>query len=274
MINFDLGKITQQVKEHPPLVHHITNYVTANDSANTVLALGGSPVMADELEEVSEMVSIASSLVINVGTLHETTIPSMLIAGRRANELGIPIILDPVGVGATTLRTKVAKELLEKLDFTFIRGNRSEMKSLFGFEGKTRGVDSMVNEEEDFSRIALLMARKHQTTVGITGEVDVISDGERVVELSNGHPRLTKITGSGCMATSIIGVYLGARVPSLEAGILGISRMAIAGELAFEDLGEQAGMESYRIGVMDHLSTLTPEILQKRMKMKEGMIHE
>lgn len=269
MKKIDFQKTFQQLEETTPLVHHITNYVTANDCANCTLALGGSPVMADDPEEVEEMVSMASALVINLGTLNQRSLDSMRLAGSKANEKGIPVILDPVGAGATSLRTKTAKELLETISFGFVRGNASEIKCLVEGNGKTRGVDAADNENLDLSKLAMAMAKEYKVSVGITGVMDVVSDGKSVYQLSNGHPLLTKITGSGCMTTAIIGLYLGAQRSPVEAGIMGISTMAVAGQLAFEDLAAGEGMGSYRVKLMDHLGRISADILEKRIRIKE-----
>lgn len=169
-----------KVKEKNPLIHHITNYVTVNDCANIVLAIGGSPVMADDEREVEEMVSIASSLVINIGTLNSRTVKSMLLAGKRANKLNIPVILDPVGVGATSYRTEVAKELIEEVHFSVIRGNLSEIKNIAGIKVVTKGVDtSEVGDNclkmEEKKEISQQLSKKLDSVIAITGEVDCVS---------------------------------------------------------------------------------------------------
>ncbi len=273
MEKIDFHKISHQLEVNSPLVHHITNYVTANDCANCILALGGSPVMADDPEEVEEMVSMSSVLVINLGTLKQRSLRSMRLAGSKANEKGIPVILDPVGAGATSWRTKSAKELLETVSFSFVRGNASEIQCLAGLNGKTRGVETAVGQNLDLRKLALTMATEYKVAVGITGVNDVVSDGKSVYELSNGHPFLTKITGSGCMTTSIIGLFLGAEASPVEAGIAGIATMAVAGELAYEDLVAKDGMGSYRMKLMDHLGTISADILEKRVNIKGGIHH-
>ncbi len=273
MEKIDFHKISHQLEVNSPLVHHITNYVTANDCANCILALGGSPVMADDPEEVEEMVSMSSVLVINLGTLKQRSLRSMRLAGSKANEKGIPVILDPVGAGATSWRTKSAKELLETVSFSFVRGNASEIQCLAGLNGKTRGVETAVGQNLDLRKLALTMATEYKVAVGITGVNDVVSDGKSVYELSNGHPFLTKITGSGCMTTSIIGLFLGAEASPVEAGIAGITTMAVAGELAYEDLVAKDGMGSYRMKQIDHLGTISADILEKRVNIKGGIHH-
>ena len=267
MIDFD--HILSRVEAFKPLVHHLTNYVTATDCANTVLALGGSPVMADAKEEVEEMVSMASALVINLGTLNSNGLESMVLAGKKANHLKIPIILDAVGVGATNFRTLKAQTLLETLKFTCIKGNASEILSLFGYDVKTKGVDAIDYPQYDYPSIACQMAKKYSAVVCITGKIDRISDGNKSYELFNGHEKLSKISGSGCMTTSIIGTLLGAKISALQACLTGVSLMAIAGECAEEESLKTQGLASYKISLMDHLSCLSGQVLSKKLKIKE-----
>ncbi len=207
-INKKITKLLSDVKKHNPLVHHITNYVTVNDCANIVLALGGSPVMADDQNEVEEMVSIASALVLNMGTLNQRTIESMILAGKKANELGIPVIFDPVGVGATNLRTKTANRILNEVKLSVVRGNMSEIKILAGLNTTIKGVDSTEGTVGG-EKIAAELANQLNSVIAITGATDIISDGKKTYKLNNGHEILSKFTGTGCMTTSLIGTYAG-----------------------------------------------------------------
>ena len=192
-INKKIVELLNNVKEKNPLVHHITNYVTVNDCANITLAIGGSPVMAEDINEVCEMVSLASSLVLNIGTLNSISIESMLAAGKRANELNIPVILDPVGAGATSYRTETAKRIISEVKLAVIRGNLSEIKTLYGIETKTKGVDACENisvngnEFSDEKEMAMAFANKLNTVVAITGAVDLITDGKTLYSVENGH---------------------------------------------------------------------------------------
>lgn len=269
-MNLNITKAYQNVKTIKPLVHHITNYVTANDCANTVLAIGGRPVMADAIEEVAAMVAMASALVINLGTLKSHSLDAMLVAGKKANELNIPIILDPVGVGATPFRTRVAKKLLKELKFACIKGNASEILNLFGYDVTIKGVDALENFQYDLKSVAIDNAKTHRTVVCITGKIDIISDGIRSFEVMNGHKRLSHITGTGCMTTSIIATFIASKLGVLPACIIGISLMGIAGECANNTLGDKEGLASFKIAMMDFLSTLDPETLNQKIKLKEG----
>jgi hydroxyethylthiazole kinase len=256
----------QAVKEKSPLVHHITNYVTVNDCANIVLAIGGSPVMADDINEVEEMVSFASALVINVGTLNERTIESMIKAGVKANELDIPVILDPVGVGATTLRTETVKKLLKNIKFAVIRGNMSEIKITAGIDVQIKGVDSTANDEGALE-IAQNLAKRLNTVVAITGARDVITDGERYCLIDNGHKILSMVTGTGCMSTALIGAYAGVTKDYLLAATSGIMSMGIAGEKAYESLYNNEGIGTFRMRLFDNIYNLSSEDFEKRGKV-------
>lgn len=254
-----LSLILEKIKRDRPLVHHITNYVTVNDCANIVLALGGSPVMADDHKEVEEMVSIASALVLNLGTLNERTIESFILAGKRANQLGIPVILDPVGVGATSLRNATAERILKEVKLSVLRGNMSEIKNIYGIDASTRGVDSIDNPLEGGREIAIELAKRLNCTVSITGAVDIVSDGEKVFYIKNGHPILAKITGTGCMSSSLIGLCCGTGEESLYGAIAGITIMGIAGEKAQGRLRELEGLGSFKVYLMDAISSFSTE---------------
>lgn len=255
------------VKAKSPLIHHLTNYVTVNDCANIVLALGASPVMADDLEEVEDMVSIASALVINIGTLNARTIESMLTAGKKAKALGIPVILDPVGVGATGLRTRTAERIIKEVKPNVIRGNMSEIKVLAGLNVAIKGVDS-VADEENGSQIAKKLASEWGCIIAITGKVDFVSDGESVYAIENGHPMLANVTGTGCMTTSLIGAYCGANSDALISTIAGITSMGLAGEWAYQSLSPHEGSGTFRVRLIDAIYNLTPEQLARGGKIQ------
>ncbi|NCD11348.1 MAG: hydroxyethylthiazole kinase [Epsilonproteobacteria bacterium] len=239
-----------------PLVHHITNYVTVNDCANVVLAIGASPVMADEISEVEEMVSLAHALVLNIGTANERIIASMLKAGSVANAKKIPIVLDPVGVGATTFRTKSARMLLDKIAFSVIRGNMAEIKTLAGLEAKSSGVDSL-EDESDGVRIAQGLAKKFNCVIAITGKEDVICNATHCYTLHNGHESLKKVTGTGCMSSALIGAFLGGTHKPLISAILGVLSISIAGEMA----EKTKGMGTFHTSLIDVISTLNASVL-------------
>lgn len=261
-----LAAALSAVKEKSPLVHHLTNYVTVNDCANIVIAIGASPVMADELAEVEEMVSIASALVLNIGTLNSRTIESMLTAGKKAKSLNIPIILDPVGVGATTLRTKTAQQIIDEVHPTVIRGNMSEIKVLAGLQVETKGVDSVASEE-NAEVIAKKLASEWNCIVAITGKRDIVSDGKQVCRIDNGHRMLADVSGTGCMSTSLIGSYCGANQDYLIATTAGIVSLGLAGELAQQSLTPKEGIGTFKMRLLDSTYNLTPESLAKGSKV-------
>ena len=174
------GALLNEVRERNPLIHNITNYVTVNDCANAILAIGASPIMADDIGEVEEIASISSALVINIGTLNQTTIASMIKAGRKANELNIPVVLDPVGAGASTLRNRTVEEILSQVKVAVIRGNLSELSFIAGYEASTKGVDAAKSDEKyDALEIGKLVANRYSCVVGITGKIDIITNGIR-----------------------------------------------------------------------------------------------
>ncbi len=263
-------ELLEEVKNKKPLVHHITNYVTVNDCANITLAIGGSPIMADAIEEVEDIVNIASALVINIGTLNSRTIDSMIAAGKAANARKIPIILDPVGAGASGLRNQAAEKLLSQVKFAVIRGNISEISFLCGLESETQGVDaSQKDQQRNGKELAKGLAQKHSCVVAITGAVDIISDGSNIITVGNGHPALSQITGTGCMCTSLIGSFCGASPATpLESTAAALLSMSIAGEMAFEKVGNM-GNESLRMAVLDMVSKLHSETLTRRAKLNE-----
>jgi len=275
-INNKIITLLKNLRENPPLVHQITNYVTVNDCANITLAIGGSPVMAEDIHEVREMVSLASSLVINIGTLNSVTIESMIEAGKRANELNIPVILDPVGVGATAYRTENGKRIISEVKLAVIRGNLSEIKTMYGIETLTRGVDASESFEassDEFTRekeMARNFAVKFNTVVVITGEVDIITDGKTLYCASNGHKMMARVTGTGCMCTSVIGCYLGAGDNNLLAALAGIVSMGIAGETAYERLDTKIeGSGTFRVKILDAIYNLSESEIIKRSKINE-----
>lgn len=257
------------LKQKKPLVHHITNYVTVNDCANITLAIGASPVMADDIEEVEEMVSFASSLVLNIGTLNSRSIESMLVVGKKAKEKGIPIVFDPVGVGATNLRTVTAKRIIEEVRPDVIRGNMSEMKILAGIATEIKGVDS-VADEMDGEKVARHLSQKLGCVIAITGKQDYIAQGNKVCLINNGHPILSEVTGTGCMATSLIASYCGANDDLFVGAAAGVLTMGLAGELARQSLKAGEGIGTFRARLFDAVWNMTPEILVKGGTITNG----
>ena len=255
----------RQVRENKPLIHNITNYVVMNYTANVLLAMGASPVMAHAAKEVEEMVSFAGSLVLNIGTLSDPWIDSMLLAGRKAASQNTPIILDPVGSGATTLRTTSAKKILKECGASILRGNSSEILSLGTDISTTKGVDATHSVAETADTAAGL-ARELTTTIAITGPVDMITDGSRVVRVENGHPMMPYVTGTGCSATAVIGAFAAVEHDMVSAAAGGLAFLGLAGERA----GSVAdGPGSFMIALLDALYAITPEDLQKGSKIME-----
>lgn len=276
-INKNISEALKSVKGKNPLVHHITNYVTVNDCANVVLAIGGSPVMADDAAEVEDMVSIASALVLNIGTLNSRTIESMLKAGKKANELNIPVILDPVGAGATPFRTETALKIIDSVKLAVIRGNMSEIKVIGGADVKTKGVDAA---KETLSREEILkngkataeaISKKLDTVIAITGKTDIVSYNDKTYFIENGHKMLSKVTGTGCMCTSLIGAYLGANSDYHLAAVSGITSMGIAGELAYNIISKRhGGTGNFKVELLDAIYNLSSINIIERARIYEG----
>jgi hydroxyethylthiazole kinase len=265
--------LINNIREAKPLVHHITNYVTVNDCANITLAIGASPIMADDIEEVQEIIDISQSLVLNIGTLNNRTIDSMLAAGKKANERKIPVVLDPVGAGVSKLRNKTVNKLLEQINFSVIRGNMSEIRFIAGLSATTKGVDASETDlavsAQNGVRIAKSLADKLGCVIAITGATDIISSGKQTVCIENGHKMLGAVTGTGCMCSSLIGSFCGASTDYFIAATSGILCMGIAGEIAFENVG-QKGNGAFHMGIMDEISKLNAETLIRRANIYEA----
>jgi len=258
-----IAELLEGVRRQRPLLHHITNFVVMNDTANLTLALGALPVMAHAREEVAEMVGMAGALVLNPGTLTPQWVDSMLVAGRRANELGIPIVLDPVGAGATGLRTESNLRLLEELDIAVLRGNPGEIGALAGIGGKVKGVES-IGELADPLQVARSMAVRFETTVAITGKRDIVSDGQRAMAVDNGHIMLKTITGTGCMATTAIAAFAAVEEDRLLAAAAGLVCFGLAAELA---AAHAKGPGSFKVALFDALHNLTAEQVREGAKV-------
>ena len=265
--------IFENVREKSPLIHNITNYVTVNDCANIVIACGASPIMADDKEEVEEITTICSGLNINIGTLNSRTIDSMLIAGKKANELSHPVVLDPVGAGASKLRTNTAMKLLEEVKCTAIRGNISEIKTLASGSGTTKGVDADVADkvtEENLDEVVAFtkaFAKKTGAVIAITGAIDIVADENKAYCIYNGHPMMSSITGTGCQLSAMTAAFVTANpAQSLEAAAAAVSAMGLAGEIAYNRVSEMDGNSSYRNYIIDAIYRMTPEELEKGAK--------
>lgn len=263
-----LNSIMAEIRSQSPLIHQITNYVSINDCANVVLALGGKPIMAHSPLEVEEIVSKSSALVINTGTPSEDRIKSYILAGKRANQMGIPVVLDPVGAGATDFRNEIVEKILKEVSISVLRGNMSEIKSIYGINTKIRGVDSAENPLHGGLEIAKGLANKLGCTVAITGEIDVVSNGYKSYTMENGHEFLSSITGTGCMTTSLIGTCCSVENDPIYGAIAGISIMAIAGEKALGYLKDNEGLGSFKVYLMDAINRFSSQDIER------GIINE
>ncbi len=266
-------QIFANVRQKSPLIHNITNYVTVNDCANMLLACGGSPIMADDPDDAVEITAICGGLNINIGTLNRRTIPAMLAAGKRACELGHPVILDPVGAGASHLRTDTALRLMREVKFTVIRGNVSEIKTLASGSGTTKGVDAdvadRVTEENLDGAVAFAkdFAKRTGAVIAITGAIDIVADGERAFCIRNGHPMMSAITGTGCQLSALTAAFVTANPDKpLESTAAAVCAMGLCGEIAYQRLTEQDGNATYRNYIIDAMYRLTPAELEKGAK--------
>jgi len=258
------GQALRELRERKPLVHQITNYVVMNETANATLALGALPVMAHAREEVEEMVALAGALVLNIGTLSPHWIDAMLLAGKSANEHGIPVVLDPVGAGATRFRTETARRLLDEVKVAVLRGNQGEVATLVGVQAEVRGVESVGagGEPADLARAA---ARNLGLVASVTGPIDHVSDGDRVLAVANGHELLAAVTGTGCMSSAITGCFLAVEPDRpLEAAAGALAAFGVAAEDAARDA---QGPGSFHVGLYDALAALEPETLDARAKI-------
>jgi hydroxyethylthiazole kinase len=260
------GTTLRTIRERRPLVHNITNYVVMNETANATLALGALPVMAHAAEEVEEMVQLASALVLNIGTLSTSWVESMLVAGRAAAARGIPIVLDPVGAGATEYRTLTAHRILDAVDMTVLRGNAGEVATLVGAHAEVRGVESIVAGLEP-GELARTAARRLGVVASVTGPVDHVSDGKRVLAVANGHELLSTVTGTGCMSSSLTGCFLAAKPGEpVEAAAEALAAFGVAAEDAARGAD---GPGTFHTRLYDGLYALDPETLDARARIEE-----
>ena len=243
----------KKLREVKPLVHNITNYVTVNDVANAILAIGGSPIMSDEITEVAQMTSISNALNINIGTLNQVKIASMFEAGKASNACKHITVLDPVGAGATDLRTNTCKELLEQIHFDAIKGNISEIKTLMAGTGHTKGVDASVEDQ------------KNSHDLIVTGPIDYVTDGNKCYMINNGCKEMSAITGTGCMLSGILGCFLTVE-NSVDSAAAAVMSMGIAGEIGASKLKEGEGNATLRTYLIDALFNMTDEELEKSGK--------
>ena len=261
------------VREKSPLVHNITNYVTVNDVANVLLACGGSPIMSDEPDDVEDITSICGGLNINIGTLNKRTIEGMFIAGKKAKELGHTLLLDPVGAGASKLRTETAVKILDELKPDVVRGNISEIKTLALGSGTTKGVDADVADAvtEDTLDNAVAFAKnfaaKTGSIIAITGAIDLVADAEKCYVIRNGRAEMGRITGTGCQLSGMMTAFLVANTDNkLEAAAAAVCAMGLAGEIGWSRMAEGDGNSTYRNRIIDAIYNMTGETLEKGAK--------
>lgn len=268
-----LGNCLENVRKSTPLVHNITNYVTVNDVANALLACGGSPIMSDEPDDVADITSICGGLNINIGTLNKRSIEAMFVAGAKANALGHVVLLDPVGAGASALRTNTAVEIMDKIKLDVIRGNISEIKTLALGSGTTKGVDAdaadTVTDDnlEQMIVFAKNFAAKTNTIVAITGAIDLVADAEKCYVIRNGKSEMSKITGTGCQLSGIAAAYAVANPDNkTEAVAAAVCVMGLAGEIGVANMQAGEGNSSLRNRIIDAIYNIDAETLNKGAK--------
>lgn len=254
-----------RVRSTRPLVHHITNTVTINDCANATLAVGAAPVMAGAIEEVAEMAGIAGALVLNIGTLTPAQVDAMVAAGKAANARSIPVILDPVGVGATTLRTRSAERILNECRVAILKGNAGEIGVLAGSGGTVRGVDSG-GCLGDPPEVALRCSERWNTVVAMTGETDIVCGNGETYLIRNGSPMMERLSGTGCMAASVVGAFAASGEDPVKAAAAALIAFGLAGE---RGAGQSAGPYSFRTALFDELASLTPETVSAKAKVEQ-----
>ncbi|MFV0504253.1 MAG: hydroxyethylthiazole kinase [Lachnospirales bacterium] len=270
MLN-EIKEIFENTKKQTPIVHTITNYVTVNDCANIILASGASPIMSDEIDDIEEIIGFAGSLIINMGTLNKRTVDSMIFAGKKANALNIPVVLDPVGLGATTFRNKTAEKLLKEINFSIIKGNVSELKFMATNLSNTSGVDAseddMVTENNMEDTITMLkkLAKRLKAIIVATGEIDIITDGEKTYSVKNGSQLMSKITGSGCMLGCVVAAFAANNKSDLLNSTLGaVVTFGIAGEIGEKNF---KGTGSFRVALIDAMSNITYKEIEEGAKI-------
>jgi len=257
----------EKVRKVNPLVHNITNTVVTNFTANGLLALGASPVMANAKEEAADMAKIASSLVLNIGTLTPQTVEAMLLAGKSANEHDVPVIFDPVGAGATPYRTETAQKLMNQVKVSVIRGNAAEIANVVGENWEIKGVDGG-NAKGNVTDLAITAADKLNCIVVITGKEDIVSDGKNTYSVANGHSILTKVTGTGCLLTSVIGAFAGVEKDLIQVSVAALTYYGVAAEKAANKTAE-LGPGSFQIELLNQLSLVSSEDLNLYASFKK-----
>lgn len=270
-----LGKCIENVRANVPLVHNITNYVTVNDVANVLLACGGSPIMSDEPDDVKDITTICGGLNINIGTLNKSSIEGMFLAGKKANELGHVVLLDPVGAGASALRTNTAVGLMDEIKFDVIRGNISEIKTLALGSGTTKGVDAdvadAVTDDTLDTAVSFVksLAEKTGSIIAVTGAIDLVADAERCFVIRNGRPEMGKITGTGCQLSGMMTAFVVANPDAkLEAAAAAVCTMGLAGEIGWSRMQEGDGNSTYRNRIIDAIFNMDAATLDAGAKFE------
>lgn len=271
--------ILNQIRAASPLIHCITNYVTVNDVANVLLAIGARPIMADDPEEVEEITALCAGLCLNIGTLNARTIPSMLTAGKRARALGQPVVLDPVGAGASRLRTETALRILDEVHPTVVRGNISEIRTLAVGSGTTQGVDANTADavtEETLAATADFLrgfAARAEAIIAVTGAIDLVTDGVTTYVIRNGRAEMGRVTGTGCQLSALLAAALAVEPLGLLASVAEtVALMGVAGEIAWAQMGERDGNATYRTRIIDAVYRMTGEELDARMNIKKSRL--
>lgn len=267
--------IFENMLKSKPIVHCITNFVTVNDCANIILAGGGSPTMAHHQDEVEEITENSQSLVLNMGNVHDVN--AMILAGKRSNEVKHPVVIDPVGMGASKLRNEVFRELSQNIKFSVIRGNISEIKAVANGEGITKGVDAneadKVTEDnlKETVKAAKKLSRKLESVIVISGAIDIVAGENKAYVIRNGNPIMAKVTGTGCMSTALIGTFCGGNPDNiLEAAAAAVTVMGVSGEIAFKKMKKfEGGTAMFRMFLIDSVSNMTPEIINGEMSIEE-----
>ena len=261
-----LNEVITQNRRRRPLIHCINNHVTSNDCANILLACGGSAIMADDPEEVAEVTAMCDGLVLNMGTPSPRKLDALLKAGREANRLGHPVILDPVGVGSSAMRRDAGALLLEHVRCAAIRANATEIATLVRGTAAHRGVDADLEEAavDSIDENARRLALETGAVVIVTGDTDIVTDGTTLCRVHNGHPMMKAVTGSGCQLSALLGAYVTANPENtLQAALAAVCAMGLAGEIAHERLTPLDGNASYRNYIIDAIYNMTPEALEK-----------
>ena len=255
------------IREHGPLVHNITNYVVMNSTANALLAIGASPVMAHAVDEVADMVALAGALVVNIGTLSSAWVEAMHVAMREADRRGTPIVLDPVGAGATEYRTSTAGALIADVTPTIIRGNASEIMAVAEAGATTRGVDTSESSASAAGPAERLAARTGAVVV-VTGATDLVVSSSTTLALDNGHPLMARVTGLGCTASALCGAFAAVQPDAVRAAAHATAVTGIVGELAAE---QAAGPGTLQLHLLDRLHTLTAEQIADRLRVRDAV---